>query len=93
MSGVSARSQLLDSILALESKKVIDLMKHMYGNYVVQTALDYATWRQKKAFVQIGMAHKELLKMVRYGKFILKRLEEFNREIRGSRHNWFKILM
>lgn len=87
MSGVSARSQLLDSILALESKKVIDLMKHMYGNYVVQTALDYATWRQKKAFVQIGMAHKELLKMVRYGKFILKRLEEFNREIRGSRHN------
>lgn len=29
MSGGPARSQLLDAILALESKKVIDLMKHM----------------------------------------------------------------
>lgn len=48
------RSLLLEAILALEPKLVIDLMKHMYGNYVVQTALDYANWRQKRAFVQIG---------------------------------------
>lgn len=32
MSNGSARCQLLDAILDLESKKVIDLMKNMYGN-------------------------------------------------------------
>lgn len=34
------RSIIIDTLVKLQASKVIDLMKHMYGNYVIQTALE-----------------------------------------------------
>jgi len=44
--------KIIGSILNLNQLKVIDLMKHMYGNYVIQTALDVSNDTQKAKLVK-----------------------------------------
>jgi len=56
--------------------KVVDLMKNMYGNYVIQTSLDVCNDQQKHKFIKYTRDYKDLLKKVRYGKHILNKVDE-----------------
>lgn len=80
------RSIIIDTLVKLQSSKVIDLMKHMYGNYVIQTALEYANEAQKSRFIKYVRESKDLLKKVRYGKHIISKVDSitYNRNHGGN---------
>jgi len=60
------KSTLIDSIIYSENDcMIIDLMKNMFGNYVIQTALDEATEEQRAKIIKYARQNKNYLMRVR----------------------------
>jgi len=79
------KNQLISSILNNKNRELlIDLMKNMYGNYVIQTALEMANDNQRSKLIKFASENKEMLKRVRYGKHILNKIEEYKHNMNNS---------
>ncbi|GLD99342.1 hypothetical protein PINS_up008061 [Pythium insidiosum] len=57
---------------------LLPMMKHMYGNYVVQKLLDKADSRDRQRIACIVQHNADYLKRFTYGKHVLSRLERDN---------------
>jgi pumilio RNA-binding family len=72
-------SQVIDIILDCDesgsSCALLPMMKHMYGNYVVQKLLDRADRNDRQRIVRIIQHNADYLKRFTYGKHVLSRLE------------------
>lgn len=72
-------SHLVDFILQCDetgsSCALLPMMKHMYGNYVVQKLLDRADERDRERIVCIIRHNADYLKRFTFGKHVLSRLE------------------
>jgi len=53
------KSSLIDTIIYSDNEgMIIDLMKNMFGNYVIQTALEEATDEQKSNIIRYARQNK-----------------------------------
>ncbi|DAZ94120.1 TPA: hypothetical protein N0F65_008984 [Lagenidium giganteum] len=72
-------AQIIELILRCDdsgaSCALLPMMKHMYGNYVVQKLLDRAGSRDRQKIVCVIRHNAEYLKRFTYGKHVLGRLE------------------
>ncbi|KAL4087467.1 hypothetical protein PRIC1_013357 [Phytophthora ramorum] len=72
-------SQIVDFILQCDesgaSCALLPMMKHMYGNYVVQKLLERANDRDRHRIVCIIRHNEDYLKRFTFGKHVLSRLE------------------
>lgn len=60
------KTTLIDNIIYSENEEmIIDLMKNMFGNYVIQTALEEASEDQKNSIIRYARQNKNYLMKVR----------------------------
>lgn len=62
----------------IESKMMANLVRHEYGNYVVQTAIEYATPHMKKRFVEVIRPLLPAIKTTPFGRKIQHRISAYD---------------